>query len=223
MNKLKFALIISLFIVLPKLTYANCAKEEIDYFKKVADNYKITYKYNKNTRDYAVNFYNPEPNKYEYKVYASKESFANYNYISDNETSYSNVVPDEYYIEIIGITDTCNDIMKTITINITTKNNYSNDPLCEGIEEFVLCQPNYDKDIDYETFTSRVNTYKKTKETKKTNEPINEEKNSKIINKILEIIKGDTFQIAIIIALAILLVIVFILSAKSARKSRRLE
>ena len=222
MNKLRFFITILLFIMLPNIIYADCTTDEISYFKRIEDDYKITYTYNKDTKDYTVTFYSPEPDKYEYMIYAESEQFNNCDAISERETKCNNVAPDEYYIEILGQTNTCNDTMKEITLNITRKNSYVDDPLCEGIEEFVLCQPNYEKELDYETFVSRVNTYKKTKQ-KTIEDEVIEEDNNKFINNILNLIKENIFQIIIVIVFLTIIIVTIILTVKSIRKSRRLE
>ena len=98
--------------------------------------------------------------------------------------------------------------------------------MCEGIEEFVLCQPTYDKEIDYDTFVSRVNTYKKTKQEKVVDEPQKETENKKInviINNILKFIQDNLFTITIITVFAIAIIVTIILTAKKIKKSRRLE
>ena len=68
--------------MLPNIIYADCTTNEISYFKRIEDDYKITYTNNKDTKDYTVTFYSPEPDKYEYMIYAESEQFNNCDAIS---------------------------------------------------------------------------------------------------------------------------------------------
>lgn len=217
-NKLLFIALLSLFI--PSTIYADCTKEEINNFKKIEDDYKITYEFNKDTKLYTLTFYSPEPDIYDYTS-PDSNTFLNCEVINNNTVKCSNIQSDEYNFEIIGMTDSCDITLKKIKITLPKYNTYSEDPLCEGIEEFVLCQPTYDKDIDYETFVSRVNSYKKNHPVK---EDIDEKKEEpKEQNKIIKYIQDNLFQIIIMIVFITLVIMTIILTAKSIKKSRRLE
>ena len=222
MRKIKKTVLL-LLILLPNTVFAECTKEEINYFKRIENNYKINYEYNKDTKDYTVTFYSPEPDKYEYMIYSEKENFTNCDAVSEKETVCHNVQANEYYIEILGQTTTCTDALKDLTINLSRYNNFSEDPLCEGIEEFVLCQPTYDKELDYDTFVSRINTYKKTKQKEIKEDIANDKKDNQIISNITNYLKENIFQIIIIIMFSVAIIVTIILTAKSMRKSRRLE
>ena len=206
-----------LFLTCITNTYAACTQEEINEFKKIEDKYTIKYEFNKDTKDYTLYFLNYEPNKYSYFIETGEKM--NCIVLDEERTKCSGIKPNKYNIEILGITSTCDEVLKTITLNLKEYNNYSEDPLCEGIEEFVLCQPTYDKDIDYDTFVSRVNTYKKSKAKKEVNNQQEETKE----NKAIEYIKENIFQIIIIIIFVILVLITTIITMKTIRKSRRLE
>lgn len=219
MNKYKYLLITTFlsFILLPNITYADCTEEEIAHFKEIEDEYKITYEFNQETKSYTIKYKVPEPDMYDYISYIDED--ADCRDLNENEFECYNIYPGEYDIEIVGQTETCGRIFKAITIKLAEYNNYSSDPLCKGIEEFVLCQPTYDKVITYEEFVSRVNVYKKTKANKKKEE--NKEK--EIIKPILDYIEDNLFQIIVIIIFITIVIITIIITAKSIRKSRRLE
>ena len=198
-------------------TYAACTQEEINEFKKIENQFKVTYEFNKTTNDYHITIYNPAPNDY---AYTFKEDLNHMKYESgDGGTlTFSGIKSGTYETIIIGLKE-CTDDLKTITFKLPELNKYYQDPLCEGIDEFVLCQPTYSKEIDYETFKSRVETYKKTKKNKEQTkkEEVTEE------NKILDYIKDNIYSIIIITVFVILVSITTIITAKSIRKSRRLE
>lgn len=209
---------IMLFLICITNTYAACTQEEINEFKKIADEYTIKYEFNKETKDYTVTFYAPLMDKYNYSIPVEMGEITDMILI-ENGYIIKGIKPGEYKIEVSTNTPTCNNSLKTITLKLAKYNSFSEDPLCNDIEEFVLCQPTYDKDIDYETFASRVNTYKKNKENKvveEVEEPVEK-------NEILEYIKNNLIQIIIISIFVILVLITAIITIKSIRKSRRLE
>ncbi len=215
MKKYKLlTLVISIFILLPKV-YAECTQEEIDYFKEIEDEYQITYTFNEDTKDYTVTFYESEPDSYYYYFDAAEEERLCDE--ADGKYVCKNVKPGSYEIEVYAATDTCEVSIKKETLDLNY-NQFSKDELCDGIEEFVLCQPDYDQDISYEEFISRVETYKKTKEPEPNNN--NQQKSE---NKIIEYINNNLFQVIVISAFVVMVIITIILTASSIRKSRRLE
>lgn len=212
-------LIISLSLFMPSTIYADCTKEEINNFKKIEDDYKITYEFNKETKLYTLTFYSPNPELYDFTI---DESFLpNCTEIDNTTINCSNIYYGDYNFEVVGVTEECNMSFKKIKLSLPKYNKYSEDPLCEGIEEFVLCQPTYDKDIDYDTFVSRVNSYKKNHQKIENDKEIKEEVKEQ--NEIIKYIKDNLFQIIIITIFIILVIITIILTAKSIKKSRRLE
>ena len=214
-------LIISLSLFMPYTIYADCTKEEIDNFKKIEDEYKVTYEFDKETKLYTLNLVNPDFDHYVYNNDIFMDDKINISIVENNIIKIDGVIPKKYEFIITGTNDNCTNTLKTINIELPKYNNYSEDPLCEGIEEFVLCQQTYDKDIDYDTFVSRVELYKKNLKTKTDNSV--EENEVKEESKIVTYIKDNIFQIIIIIIFITMVIITIILTAKSIRKSRRLE
>ncbi len=213
----KSLLFLLILLLLPITTKAYCTDEEKLYFKEIEDEYKVTYELNKETKNYTIKFYNAEPDRYTLGIYGVVDDNVKYKSISDNEEEYANIKPGEYKLGVFGVTKECDEAVKTFKLNLQKYNNFSEDPLCEGIEEFVLCQPTYDKEIDYETFVSRVNTYKKTQEKKQAT--IDKKDN----NQMVEFIENNLFQIIIIGVFITAVIVTIILTAKSVKKSRRLE
>ena len=223
MNKTKYLLTtLSLFIMLPSITYAECTKEEINHFKEIEDDYKVSYEFNKETKDYNITFTMPYEEIYSFSYKRSKtgdyDAEIENDILTIKEYGYQ---PGEMIVEIIGSSETCNSTLKTIRLKLAKYNSYSEDPLCSGIEEFVLCQPTYEKEIDYDTFVSRVNTYKKARNIN--DSKIDENDNNSHILTILNFIKANLFNIIIISAFIIITITTVIISVKSVKKSRRLE
>ena len=224
MKKNKYLLIITLLSLLyPIKTHAECTKEEIDYFKQIESKYKVTYEFNKSTKDYTLTYHIANPEKYDYAITSgiTEDILVEFNKINDNVIEVNKIPPGNYTIEVMGITETCNDTLKKINLKLPNYNKYSEDPLCEGIEEFVLCQPTYDKEIDYETFSSRVATYKKNLKQNETTDDIDEITEEE--NKIITYLKNNMFQVITVSIFIILIIITIILTASSVKKSRRLE
>lgn len=224
MKKKKYialTLMLSLFCITK--THASCTQEEKIEFNKIEDEYKIVQEINKENKTYTLKLIRTNPNMYDYVFYISGELICND--INETTAECYNFTPGTYRIEIKGQTNTCNDVLKEISLKLPKYNEYSENPLCEGIEEFVLCQPTYEKEIDYETFVSRVNTYKKTKQEKIENEIKQQspQNDNKIINNIISYVKENLIQIIIITIFIVLLIISIVVTINQAKKSRRLE
>ena len=217
MKKKYIIFTISLFLLLPIIVKADCTEAEINHFKEIEDNYTIEKEYDYDTKTYTLTFNNPEPNNYGYvlKYVVNRNEIIDKSYEYHVETyNYSDLTPNTYNVEIIGLTNTCNDTLKTLTLNLTKQNPYASDPLCDDAKEFVLCQEDYGKDIDYDTFVSRVNTYKNTKEQNQSKEEI---------EKVINYVKDNVINIIILIVLTIVIIISIITIIRTSRKRRRLE
>lgn len=223
MKKNKYIILtLTLFLLNIQTTYAACTQEEIDAFKKIEDEYTVKYEFDKTSKTYTMYFNTPKPEKYRFQIYSEVQ--VNCTNTEGNTKKCINFPAGPYDIEVIGVTNTCNDVLKQITLELPEYNKLSEDELCKGIEEFVLCSPTYDKEIDYDTFVSRVNTYKKTKEKEEKNKVGDEEpEDETIADKVLYYVKNNLVQIIIISVFIVLVIITTIITAKSIRKSRRLE
>ena len=220
MKKYNYLILLFLsFILSPHKSYADCTQEEINHFKEYEDKYKVTYEFNKDNKTYTLKLFNPLPNEFDY-ANESSEFISKCKHNDDYNIECTNVEMNNYIIDIVGLSDSCNEVLKQININLTKKNEFWTDPLCEGIEEFVLCQPTYDKDITYEEFTSRVATYKKTKISKPIETNNNTDNND---NKYINYLKDNLFEIIAISVFTIVLIVTIILVTKNIKKSRRLE
>ena len=218
MNRKKYiTLTLILSLLCMNKTYAACTQEEIDDFKKIEDEYKITYEINRVTKDYMLNIYNPSPEKYKFVLLINGDiKCTSY---ESGKIECRNIPSGSHKVEVVSQSVSCKDTLKTFVLELPKYNQYADDPLCEGIDEFVLCQPTYEKEIDYDTFVSRVNTYKRTK----SKENIKEKDKSKENNVLIEYIKENLVKIVIILTFIVLLTITIIVTLNSARKSRRLE
>ena len=214
--KRKILLTLISFITFTPEIYAECTNEEVNAFKKISNEYKVTYEMNTESKLYNLTFYDPAPDKYTFVINGATDG--DFSIHDNNNYQYLGLSPGEYTVTIEGVTNTCKDVLKTINLSLPKYNKYTEDPLCKGIEEFVLCQSTYDKDIDYETFKQRVEVYKKTKtENNIKTDDIN--KNNTIVNYF----KNNIGQISLFTISLVLVIIVITLIAKRQKKSRRLE
>ena len=222
MKKYKY-LLLSLLIslLIPSTIYAECTEEDLQDFKEKEKEFTIKYEFDKETKMYTITMNYPDSEKY---VYGSndKDFISSKCEVIDKKTvKCEQVKPNEYTFAIIGKSESCKDVLKNITISLPQYNNYSEDPLCAGLEEFYLCQPTYDKVVDYDTFVSRVKLYKEKQEAKKKNVVQKEETPEE--SKIAKYIKDNLIQIIVLTVFVIMIVITIVLTVKAAKQSRRLE
>lgn len=215
-KKKKILLTIISFIAFTSKTYAECTNEEVNAFKKISNEYKVTYEMNTESKLYNLTFYDPAPDKYTFVINGATDG--DFSIHDNNNYQYLGLSPGEYTVTIEGVTNTCKDVLKTINLSLPKYNKYTEDPLCKGNEEFVLCQPTYDKDIDYDTFKERLEVYKKTK-----TENNAKNNNTKKENIVINYIKNNIVQVSLIAISLVLVIIIIISIAKRQKKSRRLE
>lgn len=224
---MKYKFLTKLFIIVlflfPMLVKADCSDEIKELYKKNEDKFKITYKMNLDNLKYNVYFYNPLPGKFDYAVGFSKD--IKWEEIENNTTVDYDVPSGTYQIYIVSIAPECNKVIfKKTSITLPEQSELSKDEHCKGIEEFVLCQPDYDKEITYEDFVSRTETYRKTKIKEEEKNRENEEKErNQIISNIVNYINDNIVTIVIIVIFIAVVIASLIVGIKSFRKSRRLE
>ena len=217
MKKYNYIITTLIIFLLPIFTYADCTTEEINHFKEIENRYRIVSTLNKEENNYSITLYNPEPDNYTYEI-KTINTWISCEISKNSDTICNDVPPSSYIINVIGNTDTCTSTLKRTFLRLNPYNKYSEDPLCEGIEEFVLCQETYDKEIDYDTFVSRVNLYIESKTKKES-----EKKKLIDIDKIKEYIEDNLYQIIVVAVFIVLVIITVIITIITVKKSRRLE
>lgn len=223
MKNIRHLFLMFIFLIFPLKGYAICNDETKSLYDKYKDEFRITSRYDRNTNLYEVTFYNPLPDsfRFEYDPNFNTNDCKN----GDENTLICNYISlNEYLFYIYGITSSCSDIVGYNLLNVSY-NVFATDSLCEGIEEFVLCDPTYDKEIDYDTFYSRVNTYKKSKAEEKAKEEIEPKVNkfSVFWEDTKEFLLDNLFIIITCIVGVIILIILIISIVKSYKRRWRLE
>lgn len=213
MKNIKYT-IFTLVILFISIFHVNayCTNEEITSLKELADDIKVTYKHLGKVED--------EEGTYHYNNFE-----VNVKNISDDLyiLTLGNTIKLIPESEIIKTTlssgnwnfnvysNKCEEKIKEIKVFIPKFNEYSLDPLCEGIDgdDFALCGKYYEYDVSYENFKSRVEQYR-------ANHNINYENNKEernqitlIIQKILNFI--ETYQLYITLSLIIILLIIIVI------------
>ena len=220
MKKILLITLVSL-VVNTNIIYAECTSKDKEYYESIKDKYNISYDFDKETKTYKFNLTYGDNSAFTYYVIGDGLDNSE-SYIDENKIVINNLIPGNYAVYIIGASDSCSDTFREETITLSQYNEYAFDPICEGIEEFVLCSPTYDKEIDYETFISRANTYRKNK-TKKDNTTVDEKDNKITITEWLK----NNYQYIIygLIGIVILVILIIIIKAiySKERKRRRLE
>ena len=207
---------------------AACTQKAKDGFKKVEDEYTVKYEYDKYTKKYNIIFSGSKPDEYFYQIYTNEEFECSI--INDTTSKCGHFSEGTYTVTVKGLTKECNETLKTEKIMLPKYNKLADDPLCEGIEEYVLCNPEYSKEIDYESFVSRTESYRKNKPNKKEEVVVEKEKEkekekttNETLEKIINFLKKYWIEIIVIVVFVILLIATIIVKIKSVRKSRYLE
>ncbi len=223
MNKKKyiaFPILLSLLCI--NNVYADCTEEARNEFNSIKNQYKITPIFNSIEKNYTIRIETANTDKFRYvtslkKTYECKK-------ISETLTECYGYEPGvSFYAYVIPNVNDCHVTLKEEKIYLDKLNKYYGDPLCSGIEEFVLCQEIYDRDIDRETFEYRINKYKESKKQKEQEDLKKIQEENKTTSNISTYIKENTFQVIIIAVFIALLITTILVSYKSMKKSRRLE
>ena len=217
MKKHKYLLTFLLILLFPIYVNADCTNEELKHFREIESEYRLEYELNKTTGRYKLIMYNPEPHRYTYTI-TGIENYPLCSINPDADTVCEFLGVGSYKITVVGNTNTCTDTLKREFITLKKYNKYSEDPLCEDIKEFSLCQETYDKEIDYETFVLRVQAYKESKSQEQSSS-----KKKIDISKIQEYLENNLFQVIVVAVFVILVIITVIVTITTSKKSRRLE
>ena len=229
MPKLRKILFTLLLVTIPFYVYADCESDKKE-FERIESQFKVSYEYNANNDSFTITLYNPQYNKYSYLFYDFEAYEKDINTNGATKTIKIKGYKKTEFKYWISKEKNCKSL-KNETITLKKPNKYANSDLCDGYEDFVLCQEDYEKEIDQETFESRLETYKQSLEKEKEIEIQEKEEKkekekitfSQIIDKIIDFIEENLTTIIIVIVFLIILTVSTILMVKSYIKSRRLE
>lgn len=219
----KFLMLITVVLFIPHVN-AACDENRIKELKELAKNIEITTGLASDdesgtiNNDYSVNDYGemvPQGSTQiiisgmskEFNIIdATYERTFIYEYFTDNALVLNNEIHGYRTFKVYS--PECNQEIRSIYIKVPRYNEYSTDPLCEGISgnDLAICGTWYDKEVDYDTFKSMVADYKKMiAEEEKEND-----KKNVIIDKIVDFVKEYYLYIigAVILIIAISVIVV---------------
>lgn len=174
MKKKIFIIITTLLIFMPQVK-AECDNDRLNEIKNLAKNIEITYELDTELdkeKNYSENDYGDEVQEGNMKVIITGLSYGlQLKDETTHRTFYYFQAEDGTIIlnkEINGsrtfkvYSNECEKNVRTISVKIPRYNEYSTDPLCEGIDasELKICGTWYEKEVDYDTFKKDVESYK---------------------------------------------------------------
>lgn len=109
--------------------------------------------------------------------------------------------------------------LATFRVSFPNYNHYYKSPLCEGIEDFYLCQRNYGGKIEsYEWFEKKVNEYK---QSLRNEEP--EEEELTLLEKIQKYITENPIVILVVVVVFGLIIVIFVKKAQNNKKRIKVD
>lgn len=160
----KTAIIIFLLLLFPfSISADECSNADKERLQKLANN--ITYiieNYTNNNGEEKLRLvfsgvsneltlYNSANNKYYFYIKIDDSYFG--------DVDINNVSSGTKKFKIYGASSCSNTTLRNITINVSPRNPYFNDPLCDNIKEYSLCQKFTNANVDYETFKVKTQDY----------------------------------------------------------------
>ena len=223
-------LLIVLFIGSSYVMAEDCDDEDIGRLKVLASNIDITYEKNDNYIDaetkeqfsaYEISFDNVSD---EFYIYDDTNNI-DYYYIDLEDGKYNifNTLGGKTAFQVYS--RKCEIVLKTFNINLDTKNEYSENSLCEGHSDLDICNPNSDtSNISEEEFYKILeeNGIKVNDNNNDDNDDNNKQddvntENNNIFNKVIDFL--TSYYIYIIGGLVLIVVVVAILVLRHRKRS----
>ncbi|MDD3187513.1 MAG: hypothetical protein PHD02_03460 [Bacilli bacterium] len=164
---MKKLLIFFLILIIPMTVHASpyCDYNEYNEILKKAGNVNIMvdYKELEDSAVFTITLYNIQADEY----IVNNETGNKYYYADTNNgiISFNNITePKIYKFTIYSTLNQCDDsALATLYATVPTYNKYYKNKLCEGIEDYKLCQRWSTIDLTYEEFKSQIDSYKASK------------------------------------------------------------
>lgn len=206
-TKMFFLVFIALIFFIPLNVSASCNYSEVVRLKKIANNLTTSYNYvtSENSVVFNIIISNLHQDIYLYDVYSDKD----YYYDNSSEINIGGFNPGvtARFLVKSNFGNCKGETISTTYVNLPNYNSYWNDPLCEGISEFSLCQKWTTSAINtYAAFKSEVIAYKLSLITDET-EVEDEQYSESILSIVLQYILQYYYLFLIAIILICLIVI----------------
>lgn len=184
MKKFVILFLLILFLPLIKVEGYYCSFSDIARLKKIASNINTSYDYEiKNNEAYfeitLVNL-----NEEMYLVDTSNNKTYNYSSNTIKLNNYKSGSTVKFNVYPIN-SDCADELLRTIVVVLPKYNSYYDDEICQGIEDYSLCQKWSTHNLSYTEFVKKINIYK---ESLKKDNPviIQDEDDSSIFDLILQ-------------------------------------
>lgn len=211
----RYFLILILLIIPISVKASECDYQDMARYQKLASNINFSYDFveSNNTVSFNITVSNMHNdlyivdettgNVFSSATVGSSETVL-YNYQPGNDYKFSIIPYDIYCFE---------EVVMSRYVNLPAYNPYYNDPVCQGNEQYKLCQKWFKMDYSYENFVKNVNNYK---ENLNNEENIEETENMHTDDFLNKIIVGflDNYVIILVTIIAICTIGISIISKK---------
>ena len=210
-------LVISFFKI--EVEAASCTTEEKKALKQEAQAIEIIPNLDSDASPNHQYFYSVTFTNFNNKFYIIDSDDHRYEYSSDHTSDklYGTYAPGRVItFRVYGAMggNCAFELLSTVRVTFEHYNDYYLSPLCEGIEEFSLCQRNYSGKIESESwFVEQVEKYKASLE--KQEEP---EKDKNIIEEITKYLAKNSYIIVITIVVILLIIVIVVIKIKENKK-----
>jgi len=201
-----------IFLIPTTIVEGYCQYNEVAKYKSLASNITTSYEYVENNGK--VTFSITLNNLNEELYFVDSVTGKRYNYKTEE------IIIDKYEpgqtvkYQIYAVNKFCSDeLLYTIRVNLPGYNPYYNDPICEGIDDYIYCKKWQKNDLEYKEFIKKVTNYKNLLNQK---EPVME--NPKEMNSILKAIIDvfvDYYHVILISIITICGIIIYVINKKS--------
>lgn len=159
MRRIIVIFILLLLVPITKVEGARCSYSEIARLKKIASNVNVSYDYTES--DSSVTFQITLNNLNEDIYFVDQSNYRQYKYSTD-ELTLSNYQSGQTIRYVFYATDpNCDDEpLYTARVVLPVYNQYYNDPVCNDVRDYSLCQKWSSHNLSYDEFVKKVNDYK---------------------------------------------------------------
>ena len=212
MKKIKIALIVLILMLINNVSVlAECSSEEVQVLKEKASNIEIKLELQENvegefgyydTHNLIIN--NMTEEFFIYSEYDG-QSYGIRDANSAGQIIFADYMFGKHLFKVYS--QKCGSLISVMEVDVPRYNSFSTDPLCEGIsgDDLAVCNKWYDADLNYESFKSAVENYKK-----------ENNKDEKIVKSF---ISDNVLKILVVLGTVILIILAFVVL----RKRRRSE
>lgn len=207
----KCLMLLILFVLYPKTVNASCSNEEMTKWKSLAQNVTISYDaVEKNGKvSFTITFSNMNKDLEIYDSSSQKMLTSTKNEFTitknkDNQT---------YRFDIYTKHEYCGRVsLYTIYADIPAYNQYHNDMICDGVEEYALCKKWALIKYSYSEWKEKVQAYKDSLIPTEEETPIEAQKES-LLEKIIDIY-SDVYYIVLPIIIVVGMVTIYVYNKK---------